>query len=216
MRPLLFLLFLLFLISCDNNSTPSTVENNTAITEVSPTLQNGDIIFQTSLSSQSQAIQLATQSPYSHMGIIYEKDGAYFVFEAIKTVRLTPLKQWINRGEDDKYVVKRLKDAAQVLSPTVLKKMQKAGQAFQGKSYDLYFGWSDEKLYCSELVWKIYKEATDIEIGQLAQLKDFDLSHPIVQQKLHKRYGDHLPLEEKVISPAAMFESELLVTVPHQ
>lgn len=32
--------------------------------------QTGDIIFQTSLSSQSQAIQLATHSDYSHTGMI--------------------------------------------------------------------------------------------------------------------------------------------------
>ena len=33
-------------------------------------IKNGDIIFQTSKSSQSKAIQLATNSKYSHMGII--------------------------------------------------------------------------------------------------------------------------------------------------
>ncbi|HRG10273.1 MAG TPA: peptidoglycan peptidase, partial [Cyclobacteriaceae bacterium] len=37
----------------------------------SQTLKSGDIIFQTSQSSQSKAIQLATRSEYSHMGIIY-------------------------------------------------------------------------------------------------------------------------------------------------
>lgn len=34
------------------------------------TLKDGDIIFQTSLSGQSKAIQAATGSPYSHCGII--------------------------------------------------------------------------------------------------------------------------------------------------
>jgi hypothetical protein len=34
--------------------------------------RNGDIIFQTSLSDQSVAIQAATKSPYSHLGIVYE------------------------------------------------------------------------------------------------------------------------------------------------
>lgn len=38
-------------------------------------LQDGDIIFQTSQSSQSQAIQLVTKSKYSHMGIIFHKKG---------------------------------------------------------------------------------------------------------------------------------------------
>jgi hypothetical protein len=32
--------------------------------------RNGDIIFHTSRSAQSVAIQLATQSRYSHMGIV--------------------------------------------------------------------------------------------------------------------------------------------------
>ena len=45
--------------------------------------QNGDIIFQTSQSSQSVAIQRATKSKYSHMGIVYIKNSQPFVFEAI-------------------------------------------------------------------------------------------------------------------------------------
>ena len=34
-------------------------------------LQDGDIIFHTSTSSQSKALQLAMNSPYSHMGIVF-------------------------------------------------------------------------------------------------------------------------------------------------
>ncbi|MES2797692.1 MAG: hypothetical protein V4683_17115 [Bacteroidota bacterium] len=40
-------------------------------------IKNGDLIFQTSLSGQSKAIQLATNSKYSHCGLIY-KDGNDF------------------------------------------------------------------------------------------------------------------------------------------
>ena len=72
-------------------------------------IQNGDIIFQISKSRQSKAIQLATNSKYSHMGIIYENDGQYFVYEAVKSVKLTPLKDWISLGESGHYVIKRLK-----------------------------------------------------------------------------------------------------------
>ena len=75
---------------------------------------NGDIIFQTSKSSQSKAIQLATNSKYSHMGIIYENNGRYFVYEAVQPVKLTPLKEWIDRGEDEHYVVKRIKNAENI------------------------------------------------------------------------------------------------------
>ena len=176
-------------------------------------IQNGDIIFQTSNSSQSKAIQLATNSKYSHMGIIYENDGQFFVYEAVQSVKLTPLTEWIKRGENGHYVIKRLENAALVLKNSILIKMKKIGAQFTGKPYDIHFEWSDEKIYCSELVWKIYKQATGIEIGQLEQFSDFDLINDIVKAKMKERYGANIPMDEKVISPAAMFNSDKLVTV---
>jgi hypothetical protein len=65
-----------------------------------PEVRDGDLIFQTSKSSQSLAIQRATGSPYSHMGLIFNRDGKPYVFEAVATVRFTPLDQWIARGVD--------------------------------------------------------------------------------------------------------------------
>lgn len=175
--------------------------------------QNGDIIFQTSKSLQSKAIQLATNSKYSHMGIIYEKDNKLFVYEAIQPVKLTPLDEWIKRGEDGHFVLKRIKDSKKVLTKETLAKMMEIGQQYENKDYDIYFEWTDDKIYCSELVWKIYKQATGIEIGQLEQLKDFDLTSEIVKQKINERFGDNIPFTEKVISPATMFDSDKLETV---
>lgn len=176
-------------------------------------LQNGDIIFQTSLSNQSKAIQLASNSIYSHMGIIYHINEDWFVYEAIQPVKLTPLQDWIERGKDKHYVIKRLSNADNVLTTEIIKKMKSIGEEFKGKDYDIYFEWSDDKLYCSELVWKIYKEATGIEIGKLQTLSSFNLQHPLVQQKMRERYGNNIPYDEQVISPAAMFNSDKLVSV---
>ena len=175
--------------------------------------RNGDIIFQTSRSAQSVAIQKATGSKYSHMGIVYVRDGKPVVFEAVEPVKMTPLQTWIDRGVDKKYVVKRLKNADELLNSEALNRMLQIGKTFQGKHYDLVFGWSDERIYCSELVWKIYKRALDLEIGKLQQMKEFDLSDPVVKAKLKERYGENLPLDEWVISPGTMFESKLLTTV---
>jgi len=44
-------------------------------------------------------------------------------------------------------------------------------------------------------------------------LGDFELSHPIVRDKLTERFGSHIPNNEKVISPVTMFNSELLTLV---
>lgn len=176
-------------------------------------LKDGDIIFQVSLSSQSQAIQYATKSKYSHCGIIYKYADKYYVYEAIQPVKSTPLDKWILRGENSHFVIKRLKNANKLLTASNLSKMKKEGEKFRGKNYDLTFEWSDDKMYCSELIWKIYKRAIGIELGKLEKLGDFNLSNHIVKKKLKERYGEKIPLEEIVISPAAIFDSELLETI---
>jgi len=191
------------------NSAGQEVNHLARINEI----KDGDLIFQTSLSSQSKAIQLATKSKYSHCGIIYKDGGDYFVFEAVQPVKTTPLDKWIIRGDNGHYVIKRLKNAEQVLTAEALQRMKKEGEKFNGKNYDLTFEWSDDKIYCSELIWKIYQRATGIEIGQLQKLSDFDLSNEIVQRKMRERYGSSIPMDETVISPAAIFASDLLTTV---
>lgn len=177
------------------------------------TIKDGDLIFHTSKSAQSKAIQLATHSQYSHCGILYREGNEIMVFEAVQPVKKTPLEKWILRGEEGKFVIKRLKDAETILNESVLKKMKQIGQSFTGKNYDSTFEWSDKELYCSELIWKIYKRATGIEIGKLQKLSDFDLQSEIVQKALKKRYENTLPLEETVISPESIFCSSKLEVV---
>jgi len=70
--------------------------------------ETGDLIFQQSRSAQSLAIQKATHSPYSHMGMIVIRDGAAFVIEAAGKVGYRPLAEWILQGERGHYVIKRL------------------------------------------------------------------------------------------------------------
>ena len=175
--------------------------------------QEGDIIFQESLSSQSEAIKLATKSKYSHMGILLKKDGKMYVFEAVQPVKYTPVKEWINRGKGGVYEVKRLINAKDCLTPEVLEGFHKEAKSLEGKNYDSFFEWSDDRIYCSELVWKLYKKATGLEIGRLNKFKEFDLTNPVVKSKLKERYGTKIPLNEPVISPESMLNSEKIVTI---
>lgn len=178
-----------------------------------PTVRDGDLIFHTSRSSQSIAIQRATGSKYSHMGVIVHRGGKPYVFEAVATVRLTPLGRWIARGAGHHFVVKRLRDADTALTPAGVEKLRLAARGFAGRPYDLTFGWADDRIYCSELVWKVYDRALGVQIGDLQKVRHFNLSDPAVRAKMHERYGDDIPLDEPVISPVAMFESPRLVTV---
>lgn len=69
----------------NNPKTSQNIKDNT--------FQDGDIIFHTSTSSQSKAIQYATNSKYSHCGIIFYKGNVAYVLEAIQPVKFTPLSK---------------------------------------------------------------------------------------------------------------------------
>ncbi|WP_343304781.1 YiiX family permuted papain-like enzyme [Chitinophaga niabensis] len=177
-------------------------------------LAEGDIIFQSNISPQCQAIELATHSKYSHCGILFKKGKDWYVWEAVQPVTQTRLEEWILRG-DKHFVVKRL-IADSLITTAVVKRMQDAGNKYMGKSYDSYFEWSDDRIYCSELVWKIYKETMGIEVGKRNPLRSYDLSHPLVKATLKERYGKNIPLEEMMVSPGDIYESPLLKTVVSQ
>jgi hypothetical protein len=188
----------------------TTLLSTAAFSQSLPAVRDGDVIFQTSRSSQSEAIQRATHSPYSHMGIIFVRAGQPYVLEASATVRYTPLNEWIARGKDSKYVLKRLRTP---LTDAQVGKLRQAATQFEGRAYDLTFEWSDSKIYCSELVWKIYDRALRVQLGKLQRLREFDLSDPAVRTKMKERYGEKVPLDSPVISPASMFKTEALMDV---
>ncbi|WP_394776559.1 YiiX family permuted papain-like enzyme [Flavobacterium sp.] len=202
-----FALFVAMSVFPNNPFSKRKTENT-----IESKLKDGDIILQTSQSAQCEAVRIATNSKFSHCGIIYNVNGNWFVFEAVQPVKLTPFEDWIKHGKDNKYVVKRLIDD-KVLTPEVLQKMKDYSQQFDGKEYDAYFEWTDTKIYCSELVWKIYKNAAGIELSKLRYLKDFNLSDARVQKILKERYGNEIPLDEKVVAPVDLANSKVLKTI---
>lgn len=174
------------------------------------TFQTGDIIFHTSKSSQSIVIQKATHSPYSHMGMIVYRYGQPWVLEAIQPVKYTPLDAWIKRGVNQHYVVKRY---YKNLSETQKSKLVRSAEQHLTKNYDLYFGWGDDAIYCSEIVWKAYDDALGVQLAPLQKLKQFDLKDPQVRDLMLKRYGQKIPYHETVIAPKAIFDSKKLISV---
>lgn len=189
------------LFSCGNSKTNTTE------------FKNGDIIFQTSESQQCEAVRIATNSKFSHCGIIFIDNGKTYVYEAVQPVKITPFESWISHGRDSKYVVKRLKKSGTILTEAQLSAMKKYGSSMLNKNYDIYFEWSDSEIYCSELVWKIYKNGANIELCNTKELKDFKLDSPIVQRIMYQRYGSQIPFHEKVVAPSQLHDSELLETV---
>lgn len=200
-RVVCLLVLLLSLVACGGG------DGNT---DAASLAKPGDIIFHESRSSQSQAIKLATQSSYTHCGIIFEHDGQLQVLEASSTVRWTPIREWVESGVDGHFVLMR---SQKPLDEASLAAMLAAIPRYLDKNYDLLFQWSDDTIYCSELVWKLYQKA-DIELCPLKTFGDFKLDSEVVKAIVKKRYNADLPpLDEPVVAPSDLMESPALKVV---
>jgi uncharacterized protein YycO len=176
-------------------------------TYTSNNFKPGDIVFMTDNSAQGQAVKLATHSEYSHVGVILQNDNELYLYEAVQPVRRVKMSDWVRIADPHTYVVKRLTNDS--LTALQLSKMNTEAIKHLGKPYDPWFGWSDENIYCSEYVWKIYFNATGIELCKPKPLKSYDLSHPLVIKIMHQRY-DSIPYEEPMVAPSDIFSSEKL------
>ena len=175
--------------------------------------ETGDIIGHTSKSSQSKMIQWGTWSKYSHVGVIIIRNNKPYVLEASSTVKYTPLKKWIKRGEGEKYTVVRynwdIEDSTEIafgLTDNQKKAFKKSAKKYVGKKYDSAFKWSDDKIYCSELVWKIYKDV-GIEVSETKTMKSFNLWIPPIKREMQRRWNGKLNENEKVVAPKDVMKS---------
>lgn len=188
-------------------ATPSTKDS-----VVKDVLREGDILFQATGGRQGDAIALATHSRWTHVGMAFRENGRWMVVEAVGPVKITPLQEWIDHG-DGEYAVKRLARDTPDLDPAERKRLMEATRRFMGLPYDLAFEWSDERIYCSELVWKVYAEALGIRLCEPRPLRDHDLDSKLVQALMKERYGAAPPLDEPMVAPSALFDCPLLLTV---
>ena len=179
-------------------------ESLSSQTEPIKDIREGDVIFQTSQSQQSPLIQIATQSTISHCGIIIIKDGKPYVLETLKTLVLTPLDKFIARGKDGKYWLKRSnKENIKI----------KYG-SYLGKPYDLAFKFDNDKFYCSELIYDIYKNQLGIELCEPQKVSDYLIlgtgKIPQIEKAMKKR---GIAKDQYAVAPVDVFESVYLKDV---
>jgi len=165
--------------------------------------QNGDIVLQDSFSPSSEAIKTASGSQFSHCGIIMIENGEKFVIEAYGPVGRTQFDEWVKRGKN-RYTAMRLKNGDDV------SKVISSLKSFIGKPYDPLYEWADDKIYCSELVYKSYLNGLGIELCSLRTLKEYDIK-PVIDQVI-ERYGK-VPENQLVIAPEDIFKSKELTIV---
>ena len=197
-----------------------------ASAESLPPLKTGDILFQTSRSSQSFAIMLASESPLSHMGVLdMEAAGGAVVIEASATTRETPLRDWIAKGFGGRLEVRRLKD----LTPEDARRVTAAARTHLGKPYDLFFRSSSDQLYCSELVNDAFQDGINRQLGAFQKVKSLAINNAAVRRVIQQRWQRHpdcangkaanfdacyaILMEQRLVTPQSIADDDDLTLV---
>jgi cell wall-associated NlpC family hydrolase len=173
-------------------------------------IRPGDVVLQKLDTIQTRALIAATGSEWTHCGLVAERGGSLVVQEALLKMAETPLDMWIARG-GGKVVVTRLKEADRLITPEALAAMRAEFGKLRDRRYDFLFQWSDDKIYCSELVQKVYERALGIALAPLRRTGDYDLSDPSVQKLIRERFpGGAVDPDEPAVAPGDFLQSPLL------
>ena len=182
MRVLLFIMSMLLLAGCGNSID---------VTD----LQEGDVVFIESQSSQSPYIKVGTMSKWTHCGVVVNTPQGLKVLEASKTVRLTPFAKFIGSAKNDNWTVKR---PDQKLEKPI------SYSKYLGMPYDLEFKFNNGKMYCSELVWLVYQDQ-DIELCKPRKVSSFLMTRiPKVKKLMQKR---HISMDQMAVAPVDLYKS---------
>lgn len=179
-------------------------------------LRSGDIVFQDSSPHSGQAgpIKALTRSDWSHCGIYFERpNGGPIVVDGNGRGDAVSWQNWRDNGAGGRFAAYRLRNQ---LSDEQVRGLRTAATRYDGRPYDFKFAWGDAEIYCSELIWKAYRDALGLEVGRIQRLKDFDLRSPLALPliKRDRGWGSVAIAEahgdERVVSPQAIADSNLL------
>ena len=168
--------------------------------------REGDIVFQSLPRSRLvNAIEGGSQSPYSHCGIVAKQNGGWVVYEAYRNVAATPLKEFIFRGRDKGFAVYRFKQAYRKHIPATIENTRK----YLGRPYDVRYRMDDDSIYCSELIYKAYRNASGgQQLGTLVRLGDLNW-RPYESTIKHFERGP-APLDRIMITPKHLAQASQL------
>ncbi len=168
----------------------------------------GDLIFQSLPHGPlTDAIEGATKSPFSHVGIVTRVDDRWMVLEAVGPVVRTGLDEYLRRGRGGGFAVYRFASRYDDKLDAVIA----AGAKQLGKPYDFHYDFDDANLYCSELIYKAFQSVTGEELGTVRKLGDLDW-RPYEQLIRTIELGG-LPLERRMITPRDLSEAKQLKEV---
>lgn len=130
-------------------------------------LRTGDLLFQKVNKDDS----LTSDSAYNNIGIAFVDGDNYALLETSDQVQYISIRQWVENGNNNHYVAKRLQNADSLLTSSNIQDLRREARNNIMKKYDNSNDWSDDKMYNAELIWKMYERIFNIELGSLDTIK---------------------------------------------
>lgn len=198
-RSIVFPIILILLLTACNSSNEFDPKE----------LKDGDIIFQVSEGEQSPLFWILNKSSYTRIGVISLVRGKPYVLGVADVVRLLPLNEWLERGGNGKFIIKRLIDDDPITEENI-KTMQQTIRPFLGKPYDKYYRWDDKSFYPAELVWKVYLGSFRVELTPAQKMDDLLVNYDNAREELSQIPKYTMNLNDKIVTIQGILKSKLL------
>ncbi len=153
-----------------------------------PPLKTGDIVFQKTATSASDAIMLASGTQYTHVGIVeIDKSGQPQVIEAVGPVQEVPLGEWMKKGSKGRITIKRIKGLDEGQAGSAIA----SARRYLGRPYDHFFYDTRDQIYCSELIYAAFKDGPNISVGRQEKVRDLKIDTDAAQTLIKQRWKSH-------------------------
>ncbi len=179
-------------------------------------MRPGDIILQPLNCWLCSLIELEEGSIYSHMGVVLSVTPEVMIGEANGTVKKIKLSEFLSKTEASQrslLIRFRNEKISEAITSTPQKFLETFEKEFEGAQYDNDFLWHNfdendkEKLYCSEMVAKLFQYYLGIDMP--------------IKLMLYQNYREHwltyfqgrIPVNQWGNSPADFEKSDLFYKV---
>ena len=180
--------------------------------QVNNLLKEGDLIFSSIDLLVCRQVARETGSWSSHVGFVIRENNQWVVVESkVPFVCKTPLKKFIQRTRNGQIMVRRLK---QPLTAQQIAKLKQLTEKYLGRLYHSGFDFDSDRLFCSKLVYLIYKKAAGVELGQILTLETLINQNSQASSGLsHLWYLGSVPWQRRTLTPASQINDPQLSTV---
>jgi hypothetical protein len=176
-------------------------------------LQSGDLVFLAIPNPLYRRVALATGSKTSHVGIAFQNDdGSWQIAEStFPFSKYTPLERYLRRTENGWVCVRRIKGG---LTDGQVVALRQESDRRMGIFYHLGFNYQSPGLFCSKLVFDVYRSALGVQVGELETFQAILEKQPSTSLTFWRFWFFGLvPWSRLTVTPASQLASTVFDTI---